>query len=322
MRAIVFIILQLLCTLASGLGKQKKLFILIYHQVMTQPDFMRPREIDKTAFSWQMALIAKYFNVLPFHEALGRMSNDTLPPRAVCITFDDGYANNYTNALPILLNNKLSAIFFIASGYLDGGRMWNDTVIESIRTLSSPNLDLAAIGLGNYDISSFEKKADVAIEVLQKIKHLQPELRSQYTGYIASLANKLPDNLMLTSDQMVKLYESGMEIGGHTVTHPILSTLTTEAVRQEVADNKKALEHLLKTNIRYFAYPNGKPGQDYLPDQVEVIKECGYLAALSTQPGVSNKKNDRWQLPRFTPWDTHPVRFMLRMAMMYGLNRL
>ena len=322
MPTILLKILQLLCTAASGLGKQKKLFILIYHQVLDQPDFMREGEVDKTAFNWQMTLLSKYFNVMPLHEALEKLANDTLPPRATCITFDDGYANNFTNALPILLANKLSATFFIASGYLDGGRMWNDSVIESIRIMQSTDLNLTGIGLRNYDISTPEKKAQASLDILQHLKHLLPEIRTQHTGYITSLVKELPENLMLTSDQLVKLHESGMEIGGHTVTHPILAKLSPDAVRQEVSDNKKHLEQLLNTTLRFFAYPNGKPDRDYLPDQVQLVKECGYLAAISTQVGLADKQNDRWQLPRFTPWDTSPVRFMLRITKMYCLNRL
>jgi peptidoglycan/xylan/chitin deacetylase (PgdA/CDA1 family) len=322
MRTILLKILQLLCTAASGLGKQKKLFILIYHQVLDQPDFMREGEVDKTAFNWQMALLSKYFNVMPLHEALEKLANDTLPPRATCITFDDGYANNYTNALPILSANNLSATFFIASGYLDGGRMWNDSVIESIRILQSTDLDLTNLGLGIFDISTPEKKAQASLEILLHLKHLLPEIRAQYTGYITSLVKELPEDLMLTSDQLVKLHESGMEIGGHTVSHPILAKLSPDAVLQEVSDNKKHLEQLLNTTLRFFAYPNGKPDRDYLPDQVLLIKECNYLAAISTQVGLADKQNDRWQLPRFTPWDTSPLRFMLRITKIYCFNRL
>lgn len=317
MQSIALKIGQLLCTLLSGLGKQKKLLILIYHQVMDRPDFMRPWEIDKTAFGWQMELIAKYFNALPLHEALEKMADGSLPPRAVCITFDDGYANNYTNALPILLNNHLSATFFIASSYLDGGRMWNDSVIESIRRLPEAQLDLGAIGLGSYDIGSPDKKACVALEILRKIKHLQPEIRARYTEYLMSLIDDLPDDMMLSSQQLIKLYQSGMEIGGHTLTHPIMANLTSEAVQKEVADNKNDLEQLLDARIRYFAYPNGVPGKDYLPDQIQIIKECGYDAALSTKPNVASQHDDRWQLPRFTPWDKTPLRFMLRIAKMF-----
>lgn len=318
MQSILLKALQLLCTLASGIGKRKKLFILIYHRVLDEPDDMRPWEIDKKTFSWQMELIAKYFNVMAFGEAIERMNNDTLPPRAMCITFDDGYADNYTNALPILLKNKLSAIFFIASGYLNGGRMWNDSVIESLRAMQAIELDLTEIGLDTYDINSPQKKASVAIEIIQKIKHLEPNIRSQYTDYIVALENnKLPDNLMMSTQQLIKLHGSGMEIGGHTVTHPILAALELDAVKQEVYDNKIALEKMLNTKLRYFAFPNGKPLQDYLIEQIQVIKNCGYVAAVSTLPGISTAQNDRWQLARFTPWDKHPIKFMLRIVMKY-----
>ncbi|MCX7097493.1 MAG: polysaccharide deacetylase family protein [Methylococcales bacterium] len=316
--------LQLLCTLASGLGKRKKLFILIFHRVLDGPDSLRPWEIDSETFAWQMALIAKYFNVMAFSEAIERMENHTLPSRAMCITFDDGYADNYTNALPILLQNKLSAIFFIASGYLDGGRMWNDSVIESLRVMPGSRLDLSKIGLDSYDISSEQKKADSAIAIIQNIKHLDPDVRTQHTDYIVSLAKKeLPHDLMLSSQQLAKLHVSGMEIGGHTVSHPILATLSLDAVKQEVCDNKASLERLLSAQVRFFAYPNGKPGQDYLPEQVHVIKNCGYEAAVSTLPGVSTALDDPWQLARFTPWDKHPLKFMLRIAIEYfQLKRL
>lgn len=318
MDSILFKALQLFCTLISGKGKRKKLFILIYHRVLDEPDEMRPWEVDKDRFSWQMELIAKYFNVMAFSEAIERMDQGTLPPRAICITFDDGYADNYTNALPILLKNKLSAIFFIASGYLDGGRMWNDSVIESLRLMQAKRLDLREIGLDLYDINSPQKKASVALEIIQKIKHLEPNLRSQYTNYIVAIENiKLPDNSMLSSQQLIKLHESDMEIGGHTVTHPIMAKLGLDAVKQEVYDNKIALEKMLNTKLRYFAFPNGKPEQDYLIEQIQVIKNCGYEAAVSTMPGVSNVQNDRFQLARFTPWDKHPIKFMLRIIMNY-----
>jgi len=124
MQAFVLHVLKPFATLASGLGAQKKLSILIYHRVLDQADFMRPGEVDKQAFTWQMQLLARYFNVLSLNEALSGLQNDNLPPRAVTITFDDGYADNLHNALPILKQFGLSATFFIASGYLDGGRMW------------------------------------------------------------------------------------------------------------------------------------------------------------------------------------------------------
>ena len=316
-QSILFKILKALATLASGMGKRKKLFILIYHRVLDEQDFMRPGEVDKAVFTWQMDLLAKYFNVLPLHDALQKMQTDTLPSRAVCITFDDGYADNYTNALPILKQFNLSATFFIANGFLNGGRMWNDTVIEAVRNFQQPELDLTAIELGRFDVSDNDQKYQVALKSIQQIKHLPPAQRDQYTTFISEQSQNLPDNLMMTTEQLKKLHQNGMEIGGHTVNHPILAKLDAQNAEQEITHNKIFLENLLDVPLRFFAYPNGKPLEDYLSEQVQIVKDAGYQAALSTQWGVADCSSDQWQLPRFTPWDKRPIKFMLRMIHRY-----
>lgn len=315
--SILLKILKVVATVASGLGKQKKLFILIYHRVLDAPDFMRPGEVDKVSFTWQMELLSRYFNVLPLHDALKKIETNTLPPRAVCITFDDGYADNYTNALPILKQFDLTATFFIANGFLNGGRMWNDTVIEAVRNFQPAEMDLSAIQLGRFDVSNPNKKCQAASIILQKIKHLTPAQRDECTIFIAEQSRNLPDNLMMTTEQLVQLHQNGVEIGGHTVNHPILAKLDQQTAEREIAENKTFLEKLLNTQIRFFAYPNGKPSEDYLPQQVQIVKNAGYQAALSTQWGVTHHASDKWQLPRFTPWDATPSKFMLRMIHKY-----
>lgn len=315
--ALLLKLLEPLAILASGIGKQKKLFILIYHRVLDEPDFMRPGEVDKVAFTWQMELLAKHFNVLPLNEAMQRMQDNTLPSRAVCITFDDGYADNYTNALPILKKFNLTATFFIASGFLDGGRMWNDTVIESVRNMQSPVLDLTEIGLDKFNVADDIQKSQVASQILQKIKHLSFEQRNQYTTYIADRSHDLPDDLMMTSEQLTQLYLSGMEVGGHTVNHPILLKLDDQTADWEIIQNKRFLESLLKINIRIFAYPNGKLGEDYLSKHVEKVKSSGFQLAVTTEKGVVKRQSELMQLPRFTPWDKSPLLFAGRMILVY-----
>lgn len=309
--------LKHLASIASGFGKKKHLFILIYHRVLDEPDFMRSGEVDKKVFSWQMQLLQKYFNVLQLADALEKMGNNTLPPRAVCITFDDGYADNYLNALPILKQNQLPATFFIASGYLNGGRMWNDTIIETIRRYRKEQLNLEKIQLGIYKTTTEAEKEQAANQIILKIKYLGPEIRAEYTNYIASFTENLPDNLMLNNQQLLQLERSGMEIGGHTVTHPIMSKTPAKQLIKEIRNNKQTLESLINKPLRFFAYPNGKPSEDYLPSQVRLIMDNGYQAAVSTQWGVSNNESDLFQLPRFTPWDKQPVKFMLRMIQKY-----
>jgi peptidoglycan/xylan/chitin deacetylase (PgdA/CDA1 family) len=310
-------LLEPLATFASGLGKQKKLLIMIYHRVLDEPDFMRPDEVDKEAFTWQIELLAKHFNVLPLSEALERMQTDTLPPRAVSITFDDGYADNYINALPILKKFNLTATFFIASGFLDGGRMWNDTVIEAVRNFSGSELDLSEIGMGLFDVNDVAKKNKSANQIILQIKHLPFIERDKYTTYIASQSQNLPDELMISSEQLKKLHQSGMEIGGHTVNHPILTTLDLEIAKSEINENKVFLEKLLGQQLSLFAYPNGKPTNDFDSIHCELVKQIGYKAAVSTKWGVVGKKSDIWQLPRFLPWDKSSLIFMARIIYIY-----
>lgn len=320
-QSFILTILKHCATLACGLGAKKKLSILIYHQILDQPDFMRPDELDKATFNWQMQLLARHFNILPLDEALARLKNDSLPPRAITITFDDGYADNLYNAVPILKEHHLTATFFIASGYLNGGRMWNDTIIEAIRNIAQPELDLTDIGLHVFPIATPNQKAATARTVISHLKHLEPSLRLTHSQAIAAKATSLPDNLMLTSAELQALQKHGMEIGGHTVSHPILAKLDDAEAESEIQTNKNFLENLLDTKVRYFAYPNGKPQTDYLPSQSEMLKKCGYQAAFSTIQGVANSKTDYWQLPRFTPWDKSPIKFSLRLIHHYSCNK-
>jgi peptidoglycan/xylan/chitin deacetylase (PgdA/CDA1 family) len=105
-----------------------------------------------------------------------------------------------------------------------------------------------------------------------------------------------------------------MGIGGHTVNHPILARLPAAEARQEIAQGRAALEAALDAPVRVFAYPNGKPGQDYLPEHVDMVRELGFEAAVSTAWGVSRGAADWYQLPRFTPWDQGIGKFGLRLA--------
>jgi Polysaccharide deacetylase len=195
--------------------------------------------------------------------------------------------------------------------------MWNDTILEAIRLMPTTELDLTSIGLGQYTLATQPEKTTAAYSIIKQLKYLPSEKRLQLSEYISRQVVGLPNNLMLNNDELKTLQQQGMEIGGHTVTHPILANLPADSAEQEIRTNKKALEQLLGIPIHHFAYPNGKPGQDYLPAHVEMVQRAGYHAAFSTSWGVANNKSQPWQLPRFTPWDKTPIVFMLRMLKMY-----
>lgn len=300
-------------------GLNNRLSILIYHRVLPQPDPIFPEELDAAAFDRQLACLAECFNVIPLAEAVYGLRTGTLPPYSACITFDDGYADNAEIALPILQQHGMAATFFVASGFLDGGRMWNDTVIELIRA-APIRLDLSRLGHGELVLDNPAQRHTAIATLLRKLKYLPIEQRqAEVDALRAEVAAALPAELMMTSDQVRALHRAGMEIGGHTVNHPILARLDDVRARQEIGDGRDALEAIIGSPVRLFAFPNGRPGQDYRAEHVAMVRTFGFDAAVSTAEGAACGASDLYQLPRFTPWDTSEFRFSLRM--MHNLQR-
>ncbi len=299
----------------SPAGAKAKLSILIFHRVLPKTDPLFPGEATIETFDAQLRLLKSIFNVLPLPEAIARLKAGSLPSRAAAISFDDGYADNSTHALPILQQHGLHATFFIAAAYLNGGRMFNDTVIESVRRSPLTQLDLSELGLGIHTIDSDAAKAHAIGQILPKVKYLQLDQREVTAANIALRAKSgwLPDDLMMTTAQLKNLHAAGMEVGGHTQRHPILAKSSPAEAKAEIAAGKAWLEETLGERVRLFAYPNGKPGVDYLPEQADLVRELGFDAAVSTQHGVSTATSDMYQLARFTPWDTKPNAYALRL---------
>ena len=300
------------------LGFRDRLVILMYHRVLAQPDIYHSGDVDAAVFDWQMAILQRYFNVLPLTEAAERLRTRSLPPRAIAITFDDGYADNVEIALPILQRHELHATFFIATGYLNGGRMWNDTVIEAIARAPKAHLDLTHLELGRHFLADDGARVRVVRELLGRLKYLGSQERLRTSKAIADTAGqKLPDNLMMTTAQLRTLSAAGMDIGAHTISHPILSRVSDDESRHEIDGSIKQLGELLGQEIRTFAYPNGQPGTDYARRDVEIVSSAGIRVAVSTAWGYANSDTDSRQLARIAPWDTTPVRFALRIFRSY-----
>lgn len=306
-------LIKSLLNAVSPAGKQGKLTIFIFHRVLPAPDALMPDEPDIRRFDEIMGWLAHWFKVLPLDEVIIRLKHGNLPQRAAAITFDDGYADNLTCAVPILKKHGLSATFFIATGFLDGGRMWNDTLIESLRLTTMPELNATRFGLRNLPLASISDKRAAIDKLITAIKHLPAATRQEAVEYVRETCDStLPDNLMLTTPQLPELRAAGMGIGAHTVNHPILTKHPDAETRQEIADGRDALEEILGERIDLFAYPNGKLGRDYAPAHVAMVKDLGFTAAVTTNWGTCGSSSDVFQLPRFTPWDRSKLRFAMR----------
>lgn len=295
-------------------GANGRLSILIYHRVLAAADPLLDGEPDAAAFRAQMALLVSGFNTLRLSDAVERVQTGHLPPRAVCVTFDDGYRDNAETALPIL-KLGIPATFFIATGYLDRGRMFNDSVIEAIRQAPGGAIDLTGLGLGSHTLTDTASRKALIEHIVGEIKYRPARQRSAFAERIAEAAGvELPADLMMSFDQVREVSGAGMDIGGHTVTHPILREIPDEQAEREITRCREELAALTGQSPRIFAYPNGKPGRDYGPQHVRMVKSAGFAAAVSTAWGVSTRETDRYQLARFTPWDRTLPRFVLRLV--------
>lgn len=299
-------------------GAGGRLVILLFHRVLPQPDPMFPEDHDAAAFEAQLEFLARHFRVLPLTEAIRFLFEKRLPARAVCITFDDGYADNAEIALPILRRHGLHATFFVASGFLDGGRMWNDSVIEAVRRAGGESLDLTDLGFGRYPVSDFRSKRLAAEALVDALKYRAPAARSEVVERIAGrIGAMLPGDLMLRADQVRALHSAGMDIGAHTVRHPILAAVDAISAREEIARGREQLESIIGGRVTLFAYPNGRPRRDYGFEHARLVESLGFAAAVSTAPGAARHDSDRYQLPRIAPWVESSARFALRVLRAY-----
>jgi len=307
----------LIRTLAGAMapgGHRARLSTLIYHRVIAHDDTLNTWDVTAEVFESQMRLIAESFKALPLSEAIERLARGDLPPRSVCITFDDGYLDNAEVALPILQKFGVPATFFVATGYLNGGRMWNDTVIDAVRAVPGPTLDLRAWGLPFFELDSLPARRKAIQSILGAWKYLPDGERESRALRLAEDAGVAESRgPMMAAPHVRALQAAGMEIGAHSVTHPILALTSPSEARREIVESGETLSEIIGERVRLFAYPNGKPGQDYGPEHVRMVRDAGYSAAMSTAWGVAAAGSDVYQLPRFTPWDRTPVRFALRL---------
>lgn len=301
-------------SLLSPAGRRARLQVLTYHRVLPGRDPLLPDEPDAAAFRAQMTALARLCNVLPLPDAAERLMAGTLPARAACVTFDDGYANNQEVAAPILEDIGLPATFFIAGGAVDSGIMWNDLVIEAIRRAPAA-LDCGPIGGEPVPLPDIAARVAAVPRILDKMKY-RP-LAARWDAAVALYGRNVegpPPRLMMTREQVRDLARRGFDVGGHTVRHPILATLSPAEARQEIVGSWQWVRDVTGVAPRSFAYPNGRPGRDFGQEHAALAREAGFDVAVTTVWGSARRRDDPLQLPRYTPWETDAAGLWARLV--------
>lgn len=306
-------ILRGLTALAAPAGARGKLSVFYFHRALAEPDPLLPFEPDARMFDRMLGWIASQFRVLDPLEACERLFDGTLPSRPAMITFDDGYRDNYTVALPLLQQHRMQAAFFIATGFLAGGMMFNDRVIEAVRGCSRNSLPWpdAAEPLPLRDLAERRSAID---SILGRIKHLPPAERLERVVELEHAADAGPASttMMMTPEQVADLHRAGMQLGGHTRTHPILLALDDGAAQAEISGGAQDLAAITGAPLSLFAYPNGRHSADFDDRHLGMVGHAGFRYAFTTHAGGADASMSPFALPRFTPWDRSPARFGVR----------
>lgn len=307
----------MLTGLASAGTSRGRLLTFFFHRVLDRPDPMMPGEMDAERFDVVLKWIGQQFRVLPPLQACEQLHAGSLPPRAAIISFDDGYRDNHDVAMPILLRHGMQAVFFVATGYLGNGVQFNDRLTEAFRDLQTETLDAAWLGLGELPTAELADRLRSLERVREAAKYLEPDARWQAVERIeaacgASLRGLQRGRVMMTEQEVAALAANGMEIGGHTVWHPILQSVDDATAYDEIASGRDALAAILGSAPLLFSYPNGKLTADFGPRHAEMARRAGFKFAFSTQRGVATPETDPMLLPRFMPWHADELRFKLQ----------
>lgn len=201
-----------------------------------------------------------------------RAGGPPLPPRPVLLTFDEAYHTLCTIVRPILARYAIPAVVFAWSEPIELRRLvWYDAIARTC---------------GEAEV--------------ERIKDLGYEQWRALCGEHTRTAWSGDPIAPLTADELRSLAAApGIEIGGHTVTHPILALAGMEQQRSEIALNKVKLEEWTGKSVRAFAYPNGEPGADYTADSVALVAEQGFDFGFTTRYGFAKPEEPPLERSRF-----------------------
>lgn len=279
----------------GGLG------ILMYHRFGAESN---AHKISADEFEAHLAYLKKHCRVLSLTEAVERLNDKTLPSNVVCITIDDGYADSFDIAFPLLKKFDLPATVYAVTDFLDGKCwLWTDLMRFVLLNAKSENVAIEFTGEDKITakLSSANDKIDFAGRINARLKKLPNAAKDKKIVEIAaSLKVEIPevptaDFAPISWEQAREMNAQKVEIESHTVTHPILTNIDNSALEFELQTSKNRLENQLQKPIRHFCYPNGALNETI----AETVKRAGYSSATTTEYGFNDKQINRFALKRF-----------------------
>jgi peptidoglycan/xylan/chitin deacetylase (PgdA/CDA1 family)/CelD/BcsL family acetyltransferase involved in cellulose biosynthesis len=291
--------------------------IFYYHRVNNDRDPFFPA-ISTDLFEAQMEHLARNYKVVGMAELCRHLEAGDSPEPVVGITFDDGYRDNFDHAFPILKRYHLPATIFLTTGNIDSGEPpWFERLAEALKKTNVEFLDLEIDVPRRFRTRTEAERLESNTNIFQQLRVLSDADRRMWLGEILRQLGTPPEESerrgkMLTWDQARLMTTHDIAFGGHTVTHPFLSKLTSEQAVWEVTECKRRIEDELQAPTHFFAYPNGRE-EDFAAANKDLLRDAGYRAAVTTVWGLNYRSTDRMELKRGGPWEENPALFALKL---------
>jgi peptidoglycan/xylan/chitin deacetylase (PgdA/CDA1 family) len=276
--------------------------ILMYHGVSQQ---------GAQALAAQLRYLVRYFKVVSLGAMLDRITNGSFPlTNEIVLTFDDGLRNNLTVVYPIMRELQIPATMFVCPALVESGEwLWNHEMRCRLQTLATANLAELRMKLLSPGTS-----VDAIIEWmktlrLQQRRMAEATIKQATAGFQPTDAQREAFDIM-DWNELRSLDRDLITIGSHTLSHPILTTLSAEEIESEILESRRCLEQRLQRNVDFFCYPNGA----YDKRAYQLVQKT-YRAAVTTESGIIDGSQglDLHRLPRIpsaesaalTAWRLH-----------------
>jgi peptidoglycan/xylan/chitin deacetylase (PgdA/CDA1 family) len=272
--------------------------ILAYHRILDVPNEDEfPFDVELvsasvSAFAEQMTFLKDHYQPITLSALLSCVDDARPPPRgAIVVTFDDGFADNYYNAFPILRRLGIPATIFLPTGYLDRQQMfWYEKLTHDVMTTRATQLRL----LDEVPLSIGEdapSRRSVLAALLRRLKRVPNQVRLDCLSDLerqlspAVDCNGDPRSGPMNWEQVAEMARAGIEFGSHSVTHPVLSMLDPPDLDFELRASKASIEAATGNPCQTIAYPVG--GREaFNPRVQQAVQAAGYRLGLSYVSGV------------------------------------
>lgn len=286
--------------------------VLTYHGVLSGADdsyqYLNQNFVAAQAFEQQVRFLRERYRPIRLADLIACYEcKESPPPRSLALTFDDGFANNYTVAFPILQKYEIPFTIFLTTGMLNnpGAMLWTERAKRTLFLARRRSVTLVIQGHRlSLRLESSREREEAARRIVLALKRMPPAERDPaLTGLEEACgAQRLgPEHLeryqFLSWSEVRAMAAQGVEFGSHSVSHPILSTLHEVDLEREIGESKRAIEAQICSECYAFAYPNGSP-LDFGPREQASLRTAGYRCAFALNGSLNDLRTNLYALDR------------------------